>query len=471
MLFLDHLTRGTVPPAPIQALISAVMFSAAVSLSEDLAAQLSGIPKSMLIARLRGTTELCLSRAHVLRTTRIDTLQAFVVYMLPLCRNEISRGHSAMVGAAIRLAQCMGLHRDGSFYGLSAVDTHVRRLIWYQLCFLDIRTCEVTGPRPQIRRDEYDTKIPLNVNDEDLMGSVQPTTDSNTWTDMTLTKMKIECYDLVRQLWDDMQRIDQKKTTLTATLGKIQRFRASTGAKYAALTQGNNPLQLLTRHIYRALSNRCFVLLLQRYALSTVHPMPDRLRQILIEAAVCAVEAGMAMDTQHELRSWSWYRGALAQYTACLLLLFDIYKRPDIKEASRVWNCIDYVFELQPQVPRQQKAEGAIMELRDRLNVYNTLRKVKVSPGMGGQTGTGSPSPSHIPTSGSIMPLDGGLPNIADLTHAAAIMQPMHRGSPSGSTGSRTGLMSFQEPHSDTVMQAVTDIDWVRTPSIVVRKC
>lgn len=52
------------------------------------------------------------------------------------------------------MAECMGLHRDGQTYGMNPLETHVRRLIWYQLCFLDIRTCEAQGPRPTIRRDE-----------------------------------------------------------------------------------------------------------------------------------------------------------------------------------------------------------------------------------------------------------------------------------------------------------------------------
>ena len=61
----------------------------------------------------------------------------------------------------------MGLHRDPSTYSSNPVEIQVRRLIWYQICFLDLRTCEATGPRPQIRRDEYDTRFPLNVDDDE----------------------------------------------------------------------------------------------------------------------------------------------------------------------------------------------------------------------------------------------------------------------------------------------------------------
>lgn len=58
------------------------MFSAAVSLSDDAAASFSEMPKHSLVDRLREMTEFMLSRANLLRTTKIDTMQAFIMYMV-----------------------------------------------------------------------------------------------------------------------------------------------------------------------------------------------------------------------------------------------------------------------------------------------------------------------------------------------------------------------------------------------------
>lgn len=384
------------------------------------------------------------------------SIQAFVMYLLPLCRTEISRAHSALAGTAIRLAQCMGLHRDPSLYGLSAVDTHVRRLIWHQLCYLDIRTCEATGPRPQIRKEDYDTKLPLNVNDDDLLLRSPPTEDLTCWTDMTLTKMKFECYDLIRQLWIDMPRIDQKKTKLTAVLGKIQKFRAASEAKYAPLVEENTPLQLLAKHVYRILSNRCFVIVLQRYAISAAHPMPERLRQILIQACICAVEGGIAMETQPEVKLWSWYRGAVLQYHAAMLLMFDVYARPNIKEAPRIWNCLDYIFELRPSSSPKDKAEGVIIELRDRLEIYHSLRKTRATTEVEDQAGGDKQSP---------MLRSALAPNLGRTQDAQQAAPPRpqlyQRGPPSDGSGSQPGGSTFHDVPTDTAMQAVADIDWV----------
>ena len=84
----------------------------------------------------------------------------------------------------------MGLHRDPTAYSTSPVEIQIRRLVWYQICFLDLRTSEATGPRPQIRLEDYDTQRPLNIDDIDLDRaqhgdtSVDVTQDRKHFTDM-----------------------------------------------------------------------------------------------------------------------------------------------------------------------------------------------------------------------------------------------------------------------------------------------
>lgn len=190
--FWGQISVGTEPAPWHQSIVFAAMFSAAVSMSDDQVGQLYGTSKPALIDSLRSGTEMTLSKANFLRTTKTDTIQALVMYLIPLIRSEISRAHSVLVGTAIRLAECLGLHRDGALYNMTALEVHVRRMVWHQLCFLDLKTAEQTGPRPAIRRDDYDTKLPLNVDDADFLEPSPPTEDKSYWTDMTLTKIRLE---------------------------------------------------------------------------------------------------------------------------------------------------------------------------------------------------------------------------------------------------------------------------------------
>lgn len=228
-----------------------------------------------------------------------------------MCRREVTRAHSALTGTVIRLAECMGLHRDGSHYGLSAVEVHVRRIVWYQLCFLDIRTCEATGPRPQIHEDDFDTKLPLNVNDADLEAQNPPTEDSDTWTDMTCSLVRFECNEMQRYAWATRPRIEKKKISLTKALSKIQDFLASCDQKYLPMFDRPEPIARMALLIYKIMSLRLYIMFLHRYMSGRGKLMPERLRKMLLTACVQQIECAMLIETEASLRLWAWYIGIL----------------------------------------------------------------------------------------------------------------------------------------------------------------
>ncbi|KAI9053356.1 hypothetical protein LZ554_002315 [Drepanopeziza brunnea f. sp. 'monogermtubi'] len=241
--FWDEVTLGIEPPSSVQTIVFAAMFSGVVSMDDSEIMRGFGVSKASLIENFKLGTETALARANFLRTTKIETLQAFVMYLIPLCRAEMSRAHSALLGAAIRMAECMGLHRDGQTYGMNPLETHVRRLVWHQLCFLDIRTCEAQGPRPTIRRDEFDTKLPLNVNDTDLQCTGNAPVGADQWTDVTFSLIRFEINEMIRTIWIDRPRIERRKISLTAVLSKIETFRSNMAARYDHLIDESIPLQ------------------------------------------------------------------------------------------------------------------------------------------------------------------------------------------------------------------------------------
>jgi len=214
-----------------------------------------------------------------------------------------------LTGTAIRLAECMGLHRDGSHYDLSPVEIHVRRMVWHQLCFLDLRTCEATGPRPQIHQDDFDTKFPLNVDDADLEGEDPPTSDANRWTDMTFSLIRFEANEMQRYLWFERPRIEKKKTTLTAVLSRVQKFLNVTEAKYIPWMDKQKPEHYMAFLVYKLMTLRMHVMLLHRYNSNGQRQMPERLRKIMLSAGTQQVECAIIVETNPALRLWAWYCG------------------------------------------------------------------------------------------------------------------------------------------------------------------
>lgn len=83
-LLWDNIALGIEPTPSIQAIIFATLFTAAVSMTADSVLDSFGVDQRSLIERFQLGTESALGKAHFLRSTKIETLQAFVMYLVSL---------------------------------------------------------------------------------------------------------------------------------------------------------------------------------------------------------------------------------------------------------------------------------------------------------------------------------------------------------------------------------------------------
>ena len=380
--FWTVVLAGVEPPASQQALVLGIMFSAIASMSESDVNAVFGRPKQIVQANFQKGTEVALSKAQFLRTTKIETLQALIVLLIPMCRDQMSRAHSVLVGTAIRLGECMGLHRDpADVYGLGPLDCQVRRTLWFQLCFLDFRTGEIQGPRPCVKREDYDTKFPLNIDDADLLAGKSEETNSR-FTDMTLSRIRFECNEMHRIIWYDRQRLEKKRITLTHLLGKIESFRKAMEAKYTPILDPSIPIHHYAKTCLTLLLMRMHIMVLHRYMNNASNKLPDRLRQIIISSGTAQVEAAVELESDPTLQKWKWYNGTHQQWHTALLLLTEVYAHPQRREADRIWKVIDFVFEPDPSHSRAQKGRTIMNAVRDRTAVYRDLRRMRAPVSM-----------------------------------------------------------------------------------------
>lgn len=80
--FWDDVNAGMEPRASFQAVVFAALLSSVISMSENDIYNEFGVNKQSLIENFRQGTESALSRANLLRTTKLETLQAFVMYLV-----------------------------------------------------------------------------------------------------------------------------------------------------------------------------------------------------------------------------------------------------------------------------------------------------------------------------------------------------------------------------------------------------
>lgn len=102
-----------------------------------------------------------------------------------------------MNGVIVRIAQKMGLHRDGQMFGLSPFETEMRRRIWWQIVLIDGIYALMSGLGQSMIPRSWDTKEPSNINDNDMSPGMSKIESREGPTDMVYCLL---CYEVAKLL-------------------------------------------------------------------------------------------------------------------------------------------------------------------------------------------------------------------------------------------------------------------------------
>jgi hypothetical protein len=150
-----------------------------------------GVPKADLSLKYRRGLEHALAKADFLNVPDLVLVQAFSIFISLVRRHDSPRFVWMMTGLAIRMAQALGLHRDGSnFTHLTPYEIEIRRRVWWVLCLMDVRASESQGSDYAITSASFDTKLPLNINDVDISpSSTTVPQEQDGLTDMSVARV------------------------------------------------------------------------------------------------------------------------------------------------------------------------------------------------------------------------------------------------------------------------------------------
>jgi hypothetical protein len=289
-----------------------------------------------------------------------------------------------VVGALVRLAQCIGIHRlsYSSANSLTPLQRHVRSLLWYQICFLDFKTAEAQGPHPSIRSDDFDIALPLNVDDDVFeFGSPQweqHPSSINGWTDVTLSLIRYECNEIHRCIFRGRIEMDRKHITLHDLRARVEARKRQIQSKYLQHLDASIPIQRYAGLVATLLMARCDSMLLYRHLPQTsLQPRSDsenRLRDVLLSAALTTLEIGATLDTLPSLSPWAWYSTTYQQYHAVLLLLTELYRTPDLARKERMATIIDHIFGHCYGVGVRERCSDLLWTVKENLEAFYVMK-------------------------------------------------------------------------------------------------
>ncbi|KAJ4393606.1 hypothetical protein N0V93_002819 [Gnomoniopsis smithogilvyi] len=152
-----------------EALLFSIYYAAIISMEDEDVITNFGTTKGELSLKYRLGLEHALAKADFLNHPNLTLVQALDIFLALARRHDSPRFVWMMTGLAIRMAQSLGLHRDGShFPQLTPYEVEIRRRVWWALCFLDVRSSEDQGMDYTIVSGSFDTKFPLNLDDADF---------------------------------------------------------------------------------------------------------------------------------------------------------------------------------------------------------------------------------------------------------------------------------------------------------------
>ena len=314
----------------------------------------------------------------------------------------------------IRNAFSLGLHRDGTVFGMGPFEAEMRRRLWWQIVVLDIRLNEDYGSDATLTRGSYDTKMFLNINNADLWpGMTELPPERVGFTDAT--------FGVLRAMVSEMyQRLLQSPQTTGSILQPVH---------HPAMAEKCGWIEELTKNLEDGFLTYCDLTIPFQWGTATVarlvlaklwlivhQPMQkqkechsEATKDRLFEVGVDVIEYSRLLMVEKSIRKWGWMSRAYVQWHAMAFVLRELTTRVRGPEVERAWTTIDGIWKQWDQVFRDQKtgiwkplrwllhrAKAARQTELDRERALAQLSDLQNLPpandlGMGAATATTSP--------------------------------------------------------------------------------
>lgn len=336
-------------PRGLEALLFTIYYCAVTSLSsEDCVAQF-GEGKSTLLARYRFAIEQALARANFLITEEIIVLQALVLFLMCLRRNSYARVIWTLTGLVVRIAQTIGVHRDGVHFGLKPFDVEMRRRLWWQVCILDTRASEDHGCDPTITEQSFDTKMPLNINDIDIAPEMNEfPTEKRGCTDMSFCLIRFEVANTFRRINYIPPGPPKQCTEHFAGITLQEKEKWITDChqrleeRYLKDCDMNVPLFWVTATVARLMMSKMWLMVyhpFQRQDGGTT--LPPEIKEKLFITSLENIEYSILLETEGRTMKWGWLFKTYVQWHALAFILNELCYRTSGDLVERAWLAIE----------------------------------------------------------------------------------------------------------------------------------
>lgn len=253
---------------------------------------------------------------------------------------------------AIRIAQSLGIHRDGSHLNTSSFEAEMRRRIWWQICILDVRTSENHGSDQDIAQQYFDTKLPLNVDDDALIpGAVITPTPQIGITEMSLSLIRYEISRVICRLTSapsaSLEEQDlELSTSIAQKIDKItDECRMRLDFQFLRHCDMNIPFHWLVATVTRMMVAKMWINVHHRFKVGAGNLLTQKCRDRLFPTSIEIVESCLLLEREESTRKWKWAFRNFVPWQALAFILSELCVRIQDETADRAWKTVQSAFD------------------------------------------------------------------------------------------------------------------------------
>ncbi|ORY10280.1 fungal-specific transcription factor domain-domain-containing protein [Clohesyomyces aquaticus] len=335
-----------VPPEDL-ALCFAVYYASAVSLDPLEANEILGHERDTFLFQCKLGLEQALAYGDFLDRPTLTGLQALALYLTALRVQNHSKGVWILNGLAIRIAQSLGLHRDGDRLGLTPFESEIRRRLWWHLLSRDMRAGEDYGlENTNAQVSSKEVKLPSNFEDSDLSPDMQTLpVPRKGFTAMTYSLAKIDLTQAMHKLASISTSASSSSPPSETARKQIIKDLRDRLDQHLSTCNPVVPRQRLvldcTRFLIRKLD---FVTKLQWILMQGPGPRPDFVTEENLVEALEVAAPRLRNETSMLSVISSWARTAYPQYHVTMYMLWHLCVRPEGPNVQRAWEAIEVLF-------------------------------------------------------------------------------------------------------------------------------
>jgi hypothetical protein len=288
-----------------------------------------------------------------------------------------------LTSVAIRIAQSLGIHRDGSHLNISLFEAEMRRRIWWQICILDIRTSENHGSDQDIAQHYFDTRLPLNVNDDALTpGAVTNPTPQIGITEMSLSLIRYEISGVICKLRSPpfVCVEEQDLDISTSTVQKIDKItdecRMKLDFQFLKHCNMNTPFHWLIATVTRMMVAKMWINVHHRFKVGAGNPLTQKCRDRLLSTSIEIVESCLLLEKEESTRKWKWAFRNFVPWQALAFILSELCVRGQDETMDQAWKTVQSAFDEWADIGRSKCHDSLWIRMR---KLFEKARRIRTS--------------------------------------------------------------------------------------------